>query len=77
MGLVSIILFLTVVFVTFVVCLICYFTIFGIGESQGIQYDTVGPIVVCGIIAIVVSSLFNHIFSVSTDTLLHCYIYEE
>lgn len=77
MGLVSVILIMTVIFVTFVVCIICYFTIYGIGQSQGIAYDTVGPIVVCGIIAIVISSLFNHIFSVSTDTLLHCYIYEE
>lgn len=77
MGLVGLVLFLNIVLVTFCVCLICYFTIYGIGVKQNISYDTVGPIVVCGVIAVVISSLFNYIFSVTSDTLLHCYIYEE
>ena len=77
MGLVSVILVMTVIFITFIVGLICFFTIEGIGKSKGESYDTVGPLIVCCLIAIVVTSLFNLIFSVTSDTLLHCYIYEE
>lgn len=32
LGLVGIILFMNVLFVTFLVCLVCFFTIYGIGE---------------------------------------------
>lgn len=77
MGLVALVLLLGTILVTFLVCLICFFTIESIGDRQNISYDTVGPLVVCGVIAIVVSLLFNYVFSITSDTFLHCYIYEE
>ena len=30
-----------------------------------------------GLIGFVISLFFNYVFSVSCDTMLHCYIYEE
>lgn len=77
MGLVGLVLILGTTLITFLVCLICFFTIEGIGEHQDVSYDTVGPLIVCGIIAIMVSLLFNYVFSITADTFLHCFIYEE
>lgn len=36
-----------------------------------------GPLIICAVISIVITILFNYIFSVSADTMLHCYIFEE
>jgi len=41
------------------------------------EFETVGPLVVIVLIALAVSSLFNEIFEISADTMLHCYVLDE
>lgn len=41
------------------------------------MYDTIGPVLLIFLIAVTVSCLFNDIFEIAADTMLHCYIFED
>jgi hypothetical protein len=47
------------------------------GSWKMIEYETIAPLVVIFIISLIITGLFNSIFEVSADTMLHCYVYEE
>ncbi len=76
-GIVGIFLVLSSIFITLVVTFIGYYVLKGIGDLKNEEYETVGPIIVIAIIAFAIAQFFNYIFSVSADTMLHCFIYEE
>ena len=76
-GLVGLFLVMATIFITVIVTIIGYYIMQGLGEINNDTYTTVGPLVVIGLIAFVISIFFNYIFSVSADTMMHCLIYEE
>ena len=53
-------------------CLMNYVDYFGSSLSS-----LVGPLVVIAIIGFIVAKLFGHVFSISADTIIHCYLTEE
>ena len=47
------------------------------GKWKNVEFESFGPLVIIFLIALVVSLLFNEIFEISSDTMLHCFILEE
>lgn len=76
-GLVGFFLIMGSIFITIIVTLIGYYILNGLADLNNDSYSTVGPLIVIALIAFVISILFNYIFSVSADTMMHCLIFEE
>ena len=47
------------------------------GKWRNIEFETIGPLFIIFLIAFIVSLLFNEIFEISSDTMLHCFVLEE
>ena len=76
-GLVGLFLVLGSVLISIVVTIIGFYVLKGLGHVQNEEYDTIGPLIVICIIAFFVTIYFNYVFSVTADTMLHCFMYEE
>ncbi len=77
LGIVELVLLMGSVCVTIIVVIISFYILKAIGSAQNEEYTTIGPLILMGVIGFVISLFFNYVFSVSCDTMLHCYIYEE
>ncbi len=57
--------------------IIGYFILKAYGSHFNIEFESIGPIIIMFMIAFVISLLFNNVFEVSADTMLHCYVLDE
>ena len=76
-GLVELFLIMGTIIISVSVTLIGYYLLKWYGNILNVHFDTIGPIVIIFIIGTTISLLFNNIFEVSADTMLHCYILED
>ncbi len=76
-GLVNLFLVLGSIMISVVVTIIGHFILKTYGNMLNIEFETIGPLVLIFTISMVVSLLFNNIFEISADTMLHCYVQDE
>jgi len=76
-SLVELFLFLGGIVLSAVLTIVGYFILQAYGNWKNIEYETVGPLFVFFAIGMLITGMFNSIFEVSADTMLHCYVYEE
>ena len=76
-GLVELFLIMGTIIISVCTTLIGYGILKGYGHATNIEFETIGPLVIIFMIAFVISMLFNNVFDVSADTMLHCYVLDE
>lgn len=76
-GIVELFLVLGTILITVSVSIVSHLLLKAYGDWRNMEFETVGPLVVIVLIALAVSSLFNEIFEISADTMLHCYVLDE
>lgn len=76
-GLVELFLIMGTVIISICTTLIGYAILKGYGHVTNIEFETIGPLVIIFMIGFVISLLFNNVFDVSADTMLHCYVLDE
>lgn len=76
-GLVELFLIMGTIIISLTVTFLGYYLLKWYGDLMNVQFETIGPIIIILIISITVSLLFNNIFEISADTMLHCYILED
>lgn len=64
------------VLITGLVGIISYFILNAYGDWRNILFDTIGPYLIILGLAIIITILFNDIFDIAADTMLHCYVFE-
>lgn len=75
-GLVNLFMILGTILVTCLVLVISYFIFQGYGNWQNIEFDTMGPYLIIMIFTIIITVLFNNVFDIAAETMLHCFVYE-
>ena len=76
-GLVELFLIMGTIIISLTVTFIGYYLLKWYGDMLNVEFETIGPITIILIISVTVSLLFNNIFEISADTMLHCYILED
>lgn len=76
-GVVELFLIFGTILIAVVVAFIGYFLLILYGNMRNMEFETIGPITVIFLIAVLVSMFFNEIFEISSDTMLHCYVLDE
>ena len=76
-GLTGLFLFLGNLVISCATTFIMYFIIRWYASAQDLQIDTLAPHFLIFLIVFFVCKIFSHVFEISSDTLLHCYIYDE
>ena len=76
-GLVELFLILGTVFITVTVGILGHLLLKVYGNTRNMEFETIGPMFIIILIALSISALFNEIFEISADTMLHCYILDE
>ena len=56
---------------------IMFFIIKWYANARDLEIDTIAPHLVIFFIVLSICIIFSHVFEISADTLLHCYIYDE
>jgi Plasma-membrane choline transporter len=75
--LVALIMFFGKVLITGIVVLISYLMLMFQTKIHNTVFETYAPLIVIGIVGWIVSSLFVHVYECASDSMLHCYCYEE
>lgn len=76
-GLVRLLMVFGKFFITFLVLIIAHFMLQFQTYLHKTVFETYAPLIVVFIIAWTVSSLFVHVYENASDSLLHCYCYDE
>ena len=76
-GLTELFLFMGSIFVTCVSTFVMHQMIKRYCEASGIEVTTIGPLAVIFLGTISICIIFSHVYEISADTLLHCYILDE
>ena len=76
-GIVELFLFLGTLIISVIMTFVGYLILRAYGHSFNVEYETFGPLIVIFIIAFVITSMFNHVFEISSDSMLHCYVLDE
>lgn len=76
-GLVNLFLYLGTIIISLFVTIIGYYLLQWYGSSTNEVYDTIGPVLLIFLISVTISCLFNDIFEIAADTMLHCYVFED
>lgn len=76
-GLVDLFLILGSLLISIITTLIGYLMIKLHEKSFNVEIETSFPLVLIFLIAFCVTLIFNHVFEVTADTMLHCYVIDE
>jgi hypothetical protein len=76
-GLSGLFLFLGDIVISCTTTFIMFFVIRWYAVAKDLQVDTLAPHALIFAIVLFICIIFSHIFEISADTLLHCYIYDE
>lgn len=76
-GITEIFLFMGSLLITCLTSFVMHFIIQGYAEARNIEVDTIGPVAVVFLISLSISIIFSHVYEISADTMLHCYILDE
>jgi len=76
-GLTGLFLFLGNLMISCLTTFIMVFIIRWYATSKDLEIDTLAPHLVIFLIVFFICKIFSHVFEISSDTLLHCYIYDE
>lgn len=73
-GIAELIIIFGVLAISVITTLVCYGIMAFVSYSGNISYESNGPLIVAFIIAFISNLLFAHIFDISADSIVHCYL---
>ncbi len=76
-GLVELFLILGTIIVSLLVTVMSHLLLKSYGNWRNIEFETIGPILIVLVISVAITSLFNNVFEISVDTMLHCYVLDQ
>ena len=76
-GITEIFLFMGSLLITCLTTFIMHFVIQGYAQARNVEVDTIGPVSVIFLMSLSISIIFSHVYEISADTMLHCYILDE
>lgn len=76
-GLVGLFLMIGTILLSISVTFLGHYLLKLYGNFFNLDFETTGPLIVIFLIALAVSLMFNNIFDISADTMLHCFLLED